>query len=67
MVNGRPNRFIEYAARLKSSAARSTAPGMSAAMAALLPDAGLEPLGDQALEDIDHPQAVFGLKGTMSS
>ena len=40
---------------------------LSAAMAALLPDAGLEPLGRHALKDIDHPQAVFGLKGAVSS
>ena len=59
---------VNYAARLeKLCSPLDRAVLLSAAMAALLPDAGLEPLGDHALKDIDHPQAVFGLKGTMSS
>ncbi|MCW5737584.1 MAG: adenylate/guanylate cyclase domain-containing protein [Enhydrobacter sp.] len=36
---------------------------LSAAMAALLPEAALEPLGSHRLKDIDQPQEVFGLRG----
>jgi adenylate cyclase len=59
---------VNYAARLeKLCSPLDRTVLLSSAMAALLPDAGLEPLGDHALKDIDHPQAVFGLKGAMSS
>lgn len=57
---------VNYAARLEKLCSRLDRPVLlSSAMAALLPQAGLEPLGDHALKDIDWPQAVFGLKGSL--
>jgi adenylate cyclase len=59
---------VNYAARLeKLCSPLDRAVLLSAAMAALLPDTDLEPLGDHTLKDIDHPQSVFGLRGTMPS
>lgn len=58
---------VNYAARLEklcSPLDRSVL--LSAAMAALLPEAELEPLGSHLLKDIDHPHAVFGLRGAVS-
>ena len=57
---------VNHAARLeKLCGPLDRAVILSAAMAALLPEAGLEPLGRHALKDIDDPQAVFGLKGAL--
>ena len=59
---------VNYAARLeKLCGPLDRAVLLSAAMAALLPEAELEPLGSHTLKDIDPPQAVFGLKGPPSS
>jgi len=59
---------VNYAARLeKLCSPLNRAVLLSSAMAALLQEAEIEPLGDQALKDIDRPQAVFGLKGTPPS
>jgi len=55
---------VNYAARLEklcSPLDRSVL--LSSAMAELLPDAELEPLGDHPLKDIDRPVKVFGLRG----
>lgn len=35
---------------------------LSSAMAALLPKAEIEPLGDHAMKDIDQPQRIYGLR-----
>ncbi len=59
---------VNHAARLeKLCSPLDRAVLLSAAMATLLPEAELEPLGAHALKDIDRPQPVFGLKGTVSS
>jgi len=58
---------VNYAARLeKLCSALDRAVLISSAMASLLPEAKLEPLGSHTLKDIVHPQALFGLKGTLS-
>lgn len=58
---------VNHAARLEKLCApldRSVL--LSAAMAALLPEAAVEPLGSHRLRDIGPLQAVFGLRGAMS-
>lgn len=58
---------VNHAARLEKLCApldRSVL--LSAAMAALLPEAAVEPLGSHRLRDIGPLQAVFGLSGAMS-
>ena len=54
---------VNHAARLEklcSTLDRSVI--VSAAMASLLTESDLQPLGQHALKDIDEPQAVFGLR-----
>jgi adenylate cyclase len=58
---------VNYAARLeKLCSALDRAVLISSAMASLLPEAELEPLGSHTLKDIVHSQAVFGLRGASS-
>jgi adenylate cyclase len=59
---------VNYAARLeKLCGPLDRAVLLSSAMAALLPHTDVEPLGSRTLKDIDRPQAVFGLRGSLSS
>ena len=55
---------VNYTARLErlcSQIGRSMV--LSSAIAALMPDNALAPLGRYALKDIDEPQQVYGLRG----
>jgi adenylate cyclase len=59
---------VNHAARLeKLCGPLDRAVLLSSAMAALLPHTDVEPLGNRTLKDIDRPQAVFGLRGSLSS
>ena len=56
---------VNHAARLEKLCSQLDRPVvLSAAMAGLLGDGELQPLGRHALKDIDEPQAVFGLRST---
>jgi adenylate cyclase len=56
---------VNHAARLEKLCSELDRPVvLSAAMAGLLGDSELQPLGRHALKDIDEPQAVYGLRST---
>jgi adenylate cyclase len=56
---------VNHAARLEKLCSALDRPVViSAAMARLLSDSELQPLGRHALKDIDEPQAIFGLRST---
>jgi adenylate cyclase len=54
---------VNHAARLEKLCSVLDRPViLSGAMASLLPEAEIQPLGRHALKDIDEPQTVFGLR-----
>jgi adenylate cyclase len=56
---------VNHAARLEKLCSQLDRPVVfSAAMAGLLPEGEVQPLGKHALKDIDEPQAIYGLRTT---
>lgn len=54
---------VNHAARLEKLCSQLDRPVVfSAAMAGLLPEGEIQPLGKHALKDIDEPQAIYGLR-----